>query len=256
MLVRLLLFLLIGSLCLACGNPVSETRQPIVVSAAVSLKDAFNEIAIAYKEKHGNDVTFNFGSSGALQKQIETGAPADVFASAGKRQMDALVSGGFVEGSMVSNFARNRLVLIVPADSTLSLTTLADLSTASVKRIAVGNPKTVPAGQYTEQALRKTNLLESLQPKIVYAEDVRHVLDYVERGEVDAGLVYATDAKIAGVKVREVYAIPAETHDAILYPISVVKDSKNKARATAFVEFVLSPEGQAILSRFGFSSNE
>lgn len=254
--VRSLLFVLIGCLCFACGTSTNDTQQPIVVSSAVSLKDAFGEIAAIYKAKYGREVTFNFGSSGALQKQIETGAPADVFASAGKQQMDALISGEFVDASSVLNFARNRLVLIVPKDSKLSITTLNDLSNASVKRIATGNPKTVPAGQYSEQTLTRTTLLESLKPKLVYGEDVRQVLDYVARGEVDAGLVYSTDAKVADERTHSVYVIPADLHDPILYPISVIRESKNKENAKAFVEIVLSPEGQAVLKRYGFSVNE
>lgn len=255
--VRSLLYILfIGCLCFACGTSTNETQQPIVVSAAVSLKDAFGEIAAIYRIRYGREVTFNFGSSGALQKQIETGAPADVFVSAGRQQMDALIAGEFVDASTVSNFARNRLVLIVPKDSKLSISTLNDLSSASVKRIAMGNPKTVPAGQYSEQVLIRTSLLEPLKPKLVYGEDVRQVLDYVARGEVDAGLVYSTDAKIADEKIHSVYVIPAGLHDPILYPISVVRESKNRENARVFVELVQSSEGQAVLKRYGFSAIE
>lgn len=255
MLVRIFSLLVIGSLIVACGSSPGDSRGPIIVSAAVSLKDAFTELAPIYKQKTGRDVTFNFGSSGALQKQIETGAPADVFASAGKPQMDALVTHGSVDASVISNFTSNRLVLIVPNDSTLSIVTLSDLAGASIKRVAMGNSKTVPAGQYSEQALTKTNLLESLKPKLVFGEDVRQVLDYVSRGEVDAGLVYASDAAAAGEKVKVVYTVPAESHDPILYPIAVVKGSKNSDAAKAFVDLVLSPDGQNILKRHGFAGN-
>ena len=208
-----------------------------------------------YKQRTGRDVTFNFGSSGVLQKQIETGAPADVFASAGKVQMDELISSGAVNGAAVSNFASNGLVLIVPNDSALSITTLNDLAGSAVKRIASGNPKTVPAGAYTAQALAKTNLIVSLTPKFVFGEDVRQVLDYVMRGEVDAGFVYASDAVAAGDKIRIAFKVPASAHDPILYPIGIINNSKHEDAAQAFVEFVLGPDGQNILKRHGFSGD-
>ncbi len=236
------------------SNNAAQTNETLTVSAAVSLKDAFNEIGEIYKSRTGGTVSFNFGASGALQKQIETGAPVDVFASAGKQQMDELVSKSLVETTARRNFAKNKLVLIVPTDSKSNLTDFSQLTKIEVQKIAVGNPKTVPAGQYTTQVFEKLNLQNAVQSKLIFAEDVRQVLDYVVRGEVDAGIVYATDAQAAGQKIRVAATAAEDAHEPILYPIAVIKDSKRKAAAQEFVDLILSAEGQKILQKYGFSA--
>lgn len=225
----------------------------MTVSAAVSLKDAFTEIGELYKKKTGKTVNFNFGASGALQKQIETGAPVDVFASAGEKQMDELAAKKLIDADSRKDFARNKLVLIVPQNSVLNLETFDGLSDLRVQKIAVGNPKTVPAGQYTEQFFEKNNLKNALQSKLIFAEDVRQVLDYVVRGETDAGIVYATDAKSADGKIKIVATASETDHDPILYPLALIKDGKQKQNAKEFSDLVLSAEGQAILQKYGFS---
>jgi molybdate transport system substrate-binding protein len=253
-----ILFLLIGNGC--SETPPNEENtsvlEPITVtvSAAVSLKDAFKEIGDLYKRKTETKVVFNFGASGALQKQIENGAPVDVFASAGEKQMDELAAANAIETGSRRDSARNRLVLIVPADSQLNISSFGDLAGANVTRIAMGNPKTVPAGQYADQVLEKLSIKTKLQPKLIMAEDVRQVLDYVSRGETDAGIVYSTDAAIAGEKVRIVGSAPSDTHDPILYPIAIVRGAKNINAANEFVNLVLSSEGQTILRKFGFAA--
>lgn len=238
---------------LPLSNTVSQKSENLTVSAAVSLKDAFNEIKESYESKTGKIVSFNFGASGALQKQIETGAPVDVFASAGEKQMDELVEKGLIDTATRRDFARNTLVLIVPQDSKLNLTAFHDLTESGVQKIAVGNPKTVPAGQYTEQLFDNANLKNNVQSKLILAEDVRQVLDYVVRGETDAGIVYATDARIAGEKVRVVATAPEDGHAPVLYPIALIKDSRQKQLAQEFMDFVLSEEGQNILRKYGFT---
>lgn len=252
----LLIFLLAG--CRSGSFVLEENTESkdktLTVSAAVSLKDAFNEIGEIYKSKTGNTVNFNFGASGALQKQIETGAPVDVFASAGEQQMNALVEKGLIDTKNRQDFARNTLVLIVPANSKLALASFSDLDKSEVQKIAVGNPKTVPAGQYTEQVFEKANLKNVLQSKLIYAEDVRQVLDYVVRGETDAGIVYATDARIAGEKVRVAAIASENTHAPILYPIASIKESRAQTAAKEFTEIVLSSEGRSILQKYGFAS--
>lgn len=234
------------------ANNATQNQTYITISAAVSLKDAFNEIAELYKSKTGKTVNFNFGASGTLQKQIETGAPVDLFASAGEKQMDELATKDLLDAATRRNFARNTLVLIVPKDSKLDLTEFSQLE--KVNKIAVGNPKTVPAGQYTKQVFDKLNLKNTLQSKLILAEDVRQVLDYVVRGEVDAGIVYATDAKIAGEKVQVIATATENTHQPILYPLAVIKDSKQKQAAQEFLNLVLSTEGQNILQKYGFAT--
>lgn len=223
----------------------------IIVSAAVSLKDGLNEIAQLNEQRNNVKVHFNFGASGALQKQIESGAPVDVFASAGAKQMDQLAAKELIVSSSRTDFARNVLVLIEPPNSS-AIASFADLSKPEIKKIAVGNFKTVPAGQYTEQTLNKLQLLPGIRSKLISAEDVRQVLDYVVRGEVDAGIVYSSDVLSAGAKVKEVVRAPEDSHDPVRYPIAIVKDSKHKDAAQKFIELVLSPDGQKILAKYGF----
>lgn len=223
----------------------------IIVSAAVSLKSAFVEIGQLNEQRNNTKVHFNFGASGALQKQIESGAPADVFASAGARQMDELAARNLIVTSTRTDFVRNVLVLVAPVNG-VSITSFSDLTRDDIKRIAIGNPKTVPAGQYTEQTFNKQSLLPSIQPKLIYAEDVRQVLDYVARGEVDAGVVYSSDVLSGGARVKEVARAPDDSHEPIVYPIAIVKDSQRQEAAQKFIDLVLSAEGQRILAQHGF----
>ena len=234
------------------SNRDAQAGREITVSAAVSLRDAFRELSKQYEERSGSKVNFNFGASGALQKQIESGAPVDVFASAGIPQMDALATRGLIAPETRRDFARNTLVLVVPADSTSGITAFADLGGAKVKKLAIGNPKTVPVGQYAEQSLTRLGLWQGLGPRLILAEDVRQALDYVARGEVDAGVVYASDVQAAGGGVRTVAAAPADSHDPILYPIAVVRASSRQDAARAFIEAVMSDDGRRILEKYGF----
>jgi molybdate transport system substrate-binding protein len=238
--------------CRTQSTPDQAAPVEITVSAAASLKDAFAEAGRVYERRTGARVRFNFGASGVLQKQIEQAAPVDVFASAGARQMDELAARGLILAETRRDFARNALVLVVPAGTETRLDDFTQLSQTAVRRIAIGNPKTVPAGQYTEQLLTNLKLWEPLQPKLILAEDVRQVLDYVARGEVDAGIVYASDATEATGKVTLAARAPAEQHDPIRYPVAVVRDSRQADAARQFVQFLLSPEGQAVLTKHGF----
>lgn len=254
-----LLFVLFVLIIVGCranapeaANDSSAASDQLVVSAAVSLKDAFSEIGELYKSKTGKTVGFNFGASGALARQIETGAPVDVFASAGAPQMDEIAAKNLIDWETRRDFARNTLVLIAPNDSKLNLQAFSDLTKTDVEKIAVGNPKTVPAGQYTEQVFEKFDLKTNLQSKLITGEDVRQVLDYVVRGEVDAGIVYRSDARGASDKVRVVTTAPDDSHQPILYPIAVVRDSRRKAAAQEFINLVMSAEGQNILRKYGF----
>ncbi len=251
--------LLLSALALLAGcrthtatNNATPAQAELTVSAAVSLKDAFNEIGQLYEARTGAHVNFNFGASGLLQKQLEQAAPVDVFASAAEKQMNELAGKGLILADTRRDFARNALVLIVPANSPVQLYAFDQLTRASVRKIAIGNPKTVPAGQYAAQTLTQLGLWSELQPKLVLAEDVRQVLDYVARGEVEAGIVYQTDVAVGNGKVTGVATAQAEWHEPLLYPIAVVKDSQHADAARAFVQFVLSPEGQSVLTKHGF----
>jgi molybdate transport system substrate-binding protein len=256
--VPLILLLFLLGACRADSSAPDGDAIPkdgaLTVSAAVSLKDAFNEIGELYKSKTGRALDFNFGASGALQRQIETGAPVDVFASAGEKQMDELAAKNLIDAATRRDFARNALVLIAPAESKTPLASFADLNKTEVQKIAIGNPKTVPAGEYSEQLFERTNLKTAVRGKLILAEDVRQVLDYVARGETDAGIVYATDAREAGERIRLVAAADENSHAPILYPIAIIRDGKQKRAARQFLDLVLSAEGQSILRKYGFAA--
>lgn len=234
-----------------CGGEARAGGE-ITVSAAASLRDAFQEVGRLYESRTGVRVRFNFGASGALQRQIEAAAPVDVFASAGARQMDALDGKGLLERETRVNFARNELVVVTPREGAHAVASFDGLDSPAVRRVAVGNPATVPAGQYAAQVFERMGLAERLKPKLVTAEDVRQVLDYVARGEADAGVVYRTDARAVGDGARVAAAAPEGSHDPILYPIAVVRESRSREAARAFVGLVAGAEGQAVLRRHGF----
>ena len=242
-------FLVLGG---SAADVTNGQARPIVVSAATSLKEAFSEIGRLYQNRTGSKVTFSFAASGELEKQIEAGAPVDVFASAGEKEMNRLQAKQLIDEATRANFARNTLVLVVPAGSEVKLHSFADLERPSVRRIAIGNPKTVPAGQYAQQLLHKIQLWPKVESRLVPAENVRQVLDYVVRGEVEAGIVYSTDVQIAQGKATLAARAPEFDVDPIQYPIAVVRDSFNSRAARQFVDLVRSPEGIRILEKYGF----
>ena len=223
----------------------------ITVSAAISLKDALDEIAHLYSTEHPNaKAHFNLGGSGTLQRQIEQGAPVDIFISASPKEMDSLQSQGLLLPNTRKNLARNSVVLIVPAGST-SIPGFQDLTKAAVKTVAVGEPQTVPAGKYAQEVLTHFGIYDQLKPKLVLAKDVRQVLTYVETGNADAGIVYATDAKISK-KVTVVATAPEDSHAPVVYPAAVIKNSKNAAAAKAFLDFLASEKARTVFQKYGF----
>jgi len=230
----------------------AQKKAEILVSAAISLKDAFGEISSVYEKQTGIRVHLNLAASGLLQKQIEAGAPVDVFASAGLKQMDALQAGGFIIPGTRRNFAGNQLVLILPAKSSYAVVTFEGLRDPNLSRLAIGNPKTVPAGQYAKQVLKKLKIWELLEPKLVLAENVRQVLEYVVRWEVDAGIVYASDVPASRGRVSISDIAPEDSHDPILYPVAVVKETESPAEAESFIDLLLDDPGQTILRKYGF----
>ena len=227
--------------------------QDVILSVAVSLKDVTEELGHTFMAGHpGVVLRYNFGASGDLQKQIEAGAPVDAFLSAAQRQMDELEKRGLIVAASRRAFASNALTVIKPADSRVDISKSADLLEARAGRIAIGNPKTVPAGQYAEESLRALGLWVRLQPKLVFAENVRQALDYVARGEVDAGFVYTTDAATRAQGVKEAFRPPDDSYRAIVYPGAVVVAARQPALAREFLDLLASPQGRTVLSRFGF----
>lgn len=248
---RTLRSLVFGLALLSGAGPAAG--QSLTVSAAISMKDAVTEVGRGFAAaRPGVTVLYNWGSSGELQKQIEAGAPVDVFISAAQLQMDELDKRGLVVPATRRVFARNLLTVIKPADSRVDIAKGADLADPRISRIVVGNPKTVPAGQYAEESLRARGLWDRVRAKLIFAENVRQAMEYVARGEVDAGFVYATDAAVRGQAVKEAFRPAEDTYRPIVYPAAVVAATREPALARAFVERLVSREGQAILARFGF----
>ncbi len=243
--------LVAAALLLASGWPAAA--QELTLSVAISMKEAVEELGRGFTSSHpGVVLRFNLGSSGELQKQIEAGAPVDVFVSAAQRQMDELERAALIVPSSRRVFARNVLTVIKPADSRIDIAKPADLLGARVKRIVIGNPKTVPVGQYSEESLRALGMWERIQSRLVFAENVRQALDYVMRGEVDAGFVYATDAATRAGSVREAFRPAEDTYRPVVYPAAVVAASRQRALAQSFLDLLASREGQTVLARLGF----
>lgn len=236
-------------LALFAALPLLASAQQLTVSAAASLTDAFKAIAPRFEAlRPGVTVRFNFAASGVLLQQIAQGAPVDVFASADQETMSRGAEQQLIAADTRRDFAANSLVLITPPAGTVQA--VADLPRPDVKRIAIGKLASVPAGRYTQQALESAQLWTGLQAKLVFADNVRQALDYVSRGEVEAGFVYRTDAKLAGDKVRIVATVGG--HAPVTYPVAVVADSRQAALARDFVAFLAGAEAQSILARYGF----
>ena len=234
-------------------DPRPAHAQEVTLSVAISMKEVVEELGRRFMAaRPGVTLRYNLGSSGELQKQIEAGAPIDLFISAAPRQMDELEKKGLVLAATRRVFARNVLTVVKPADSRIDLTKPSDLLDPRVTKIVIGSPKTVPVGQYAEESLRALGLWERLQAKLVFAENVRQALDYVARGEVDAGFVYTTDAATRAKQVKEAFRPAEDTYRPILYPVAVVAGAKHPAIAEAYVDLLLSRDGQAVLARFGF----
>ncbi len=233
------------------NTTLAQSKTSLTISAAASLKDALVEVEAAYQKSQPNvEFSNNFAGSGTLATQIDQGAPVDVFLSAAARQMDDLETKSLLAPGSRRNLLRNTLVLIAPLDSKLS--DFKGLVAGDVKMIALGDPASVPAGQYGRQTLIALHLLDKVSTKIVFAKDVRQVLTYVETGNADAGLVYGTDAKSSS-KVRIVATAQESSHDPILYPAAVVKGSRDQAAALKFVDFLGSPAASAVFVRYGFT---
>ncbi|HEY7461657.1 MAG TPA: molybdate ABC transporter substrate-binding protein [Gemmatimonadota bacterium] len=232
--------------------PAPVAAQDLTVSAAISLKESLTQIADAFEAANpGVTVSLNLGASGDLQRQIEAGAPVDVFISAASAQMDALESRGGVDPRTRRDVACNSLVVVAPVDASSGPGSLADLE--KTEHIALGNPKTVPAGQYAKQALESAGLWTRLQPRLVFAENVRQALDYVARGEAEAGFVYATDAGVIPDQVRVAFEVDPAAYEPIRYPAAVVAGTRQRELARRFVEFLSGAEATAALEQRGFS---
>src|ERR671923_1183661 len=236
---------------LFCFGPAATHADEILVSAAASLTDVLKEISSTFQLKTKHTVRFNFGPSSGLARQIDEGAPADLFFSADLPQMDMLDKNGRLESGSRKNLLSNQLVIIVPSDSTLAISSPKDLLKADVKKIALAEPSSVPVGIYSSKYLSDEGLWDKVKPKIVPVQDVRATLASVEAGNVEAGFVYKTDAAISK-KAKIVYEVPVDKAPKIVYPVAIVKDSKRKNAARDFMSYLQSPNAKSAFKKFGF----
>lgn len=261
----LLVALLILSLvfCAACSTSEEDTatedqaeQVTLTVAAAASLTNAMEDITALYAEQAPNvTLNFTYGSSGALQTQIEEGAAVDVFFSAGSKQMNALADKDLIATDTRKDLLANEVVLIVPADSSKGITSFEDLVTNKVSVVAMGDPASVPAGQYAQEVFTTLGIGDALSAKANLGTDVTTVLTWVENGEADCGVAYATDAKSSD-KVTVVCNAPADSHSPIVYPVAAIKNSTNAEAAADFIEFLASDEALQVFADYGFTANE
>lgn len=235
-------------------KPAGENIQiKLMVSAAKSLTDVMGEVKDVYVAKNPEvEITLNFGSSGAMRQQIEQGADVDLFMPAALKDMTALKDKGLIIDDTIVNVLGNKLVMIVPNDSKAALTEFKDVTDVGIEKLALGDPASVPAGKYAVEVLTKIDLLSAVKDKIVYAKDVREVLTWVETGNADAGVVYATDAQISD-KVKVVAVASEDSHSPIIYPAAVVGSSKKQDASKKFLVFLCSDDAKAVFEKYGYS---
>jgi molybdate transport system substrate-binding protein len=235
---------------MSCSSPSTHRSEiELTISAAASLKDALEEIEEVYEQQNEVDLLLNFAASGTLSKQIEQGAPVDVFLSADEDNFTRLVKKKLIHKDEAIHLLKNELVLIAPMNSNLA--SIEDINKAN--KVAVGIPETVPAGKYAKEALENLGQWKQIKDHVIYAKDVRQVLSYVETGNVSAGFVYKTDAYITD-KVKKVATIDSALHSPIVYSIGVVRPSKNKEKTNDFYEFLQDKKAMSIFEKYGFNA--
>jgi len=256
------MFTIVGSLMLAggllagCGNDDQKqtTSSPkqveLTISAAASLQDALTALAKDYEAAHKDiHITYNFGGSGALQQQIAQGAPVDLFFSASEENYYALVEDGEIDKKDGTDLLQNSLVLVTPNQNEKQIESFEDLTKAD--KVALGTPESVPAGEYGIETLKSIDVWTKIQSHVVYGKDVRQVLTYAETGNVDAGIVYKTDA-LTSDKVKVVATADEQTHAPIIYPVGILKDSQHRTEAKAFYQFLQSDDAMKVFKDYGF----
>ena len=254
---REFLGLSLGAFLSACAAASLESRDSssvnLTISVAASLQDAIEDIGNLYSQQVPTvQLTYNFGSSGALQQQIEQGAPVDIYISAAEYNMDVLEQKNLLLSNTRRNLLQNEVVLIT-SESNAEIEGFQELQKDFVSKIAIGAPDSVPAGKYAKEVLDSLKLSKSLEDKFVFAKDVRQVLAYVETGNVEAGMVYSTDVRISE-QVKIIQTAPVNSHSPIIYPVAIVGDSKQPESAQGFIQFLLSNEAKNVFIKYGFST--
>ncbi len=231
--------------------PGSIYAAEITVFAAASLTDALKEAGAAYEKQSHDTVAFNFGASSMLERQIEAGAPADLFFSADEAKMNQLDAKNLIIKDTRKSRLSNSLVIVTATDSDLKINSPKDLTDPKIRRVALADPKAVPAGVYSKEYLEKEKLWDTIEPKIVPSDNVRAALAAVESGNIEAGMVFKTDAAISK-KVKVAYEVPSQTGPKISYPMAVVKDSKQVESAKQFEDYLSSDDAAKIFEKYGF----
>lgn len=245
----------------ACGDEQAKSKDTgkkeekieLTISAAASLQDAMEEIKTMFASEQSNiSLAFNYGASGALQQQIQEGAPVDLFFSAAQDKYDALVEAGLIDAAEGKTYLGNELVLIAPVDSAVENVDFTYMVDDAVKQISIGTPESVPAGKYAKQVMEGLNIYNKVENKLVFAKDVRSVLNYVDTKSVDLGVVYKTDA-ITSENVKILASAPTDLHDKIVYPMGIIKATKNKEAAMKFYEYLQTEAAQEVFVKYGFT---
>jgi molybdate transport system substrate-binding protein len=244
------LFLGLISGCVPQSDRQSQEPE-LVISAAVSMQNALEEIKILYQQKYPQaKIVFNFGSSGSLEHQIEQGAPVDIFISAAPKQMNDLAGKKLLLEQTRRDLVKNQMVLVVPSNSK-AIDSFADLADQSVEQVALGEPTTVPAGEYAQEILTNLDLIDAVKTKAIYGNDAQQVFNYVATDNADAGIVYRTDA-LDSEKVKIVDVAPESSYSPVVYPVAIIKESKNIPTAEQVLQFLFTKEAQAVFQRNGF----
>lgn len=260
LLALMLVLLLSLSVLGGCSQDTAEDESKddgeeveLLVSAAASLTDVMEEIEEAYQVDNPNtEIVYTYAGSGTLQTQIEEGAPVDVFISAAEKQMDALEEKDLIVGESRTTLLENKVVLIIPKDSELEINEFEDILNPDISQIAIGDPTNVPVGQYSEEIFNNLNMMEILEPKLVFGNDVRTVLTWIEQGQMDAGLVYQTDA-FTSDDVDIVGEAPESSHKDVTYPVAIVSSSKKTEESQKFIDFLSSDKARELFEKYGFS---
>jgi molybdate transport system substrate-binding protein len=259
--VFIMLLLLIAPLGCSTNEKAAPMSSPsagsqkteIIILAAASLTDALNELKTSFEKEYPTiSVTYSFGSSGKLAQQIEQGAPADIFLSASKKDMDELQNKNLIAKDYRVDFAKNELVLITNKEHPLNISSFENIDPGKVKQFAIGEPESVPVGRYTKEVFEKLKLWDKLQNSFVLGKDVRQVLTYVELGNADLGVVYASDAQISK-KVKQIAMAKPEWHKPIVYPGAIIINSAQANEAKLFLNYLSGEKGKEILRKYGFN---
>ena len=244
-----LFFGLIGG-CARNGER-STAKTALTISAAASMQNVLEDIKVLYNQKYPQaKITFNFGSSGSLQHQIEHGAPVDIFVSAAPQQMNELAERQLLYDNTRRDLVKNQMVLVVSKDES-AIANFDDLGEESTELIALGEPDSVPAGSYAREILTNLDIIDTVKQKAVYGKDVRQVVNYVATGNTDAGIVYRSDT-VNNQRIKVVAIAPETVHSPVVYPVAITKESKNLEAARQMLEFLFSPQAQAVFERHGF----